>query len=234
MSDLFPDWQPGQKIELPFSHMHSFDPAVLSMAEMYKLMIGAVVPRPIAFISTENNKGQRNLAPFSFFNGVSSDPPTISVVFSQKSGGGKKDSLINIEETGEFVVNTVSTWIARAMVHTAADFPYGVDEMEKVGLTPLASEKVRPPRVKESPIHMECTLYNTFTIGENPITMVTMVIGRIEKLHVAENALIEGKISTAALSPVARLTGFTYGAVSDITRIPTPQIKGDKASVKPE
>src|ERR1041385_6890840 len=137
----------------------------LPRREIYRLMIDCIVPRPIAFVSTLSAEGVGNLAPFSFFNGVSSEPPTLVFSISRKRDGGKKDTLVNIESTPQFVVNLVTEPMAAPMHQTSADYPYGVDEMAKVGLTPVPSTRVRPPRVGESPVQMECELFSLHEIG---------------------------------------------------------------------
>ena len=119
MTSPNPGWKPGDKIAYDPGSYQSLDPRELSVAERYKLLIGSVIPRPIAFISTINEKGEGNLAPFSFFNGVSSNPLCLSVSFSRRADGSKKDTLINIEKNGEFVVNSAHGWFAEALVHCA-------------------------------------------------------------------------------------------------------------------
>lgn len=214
--------------------MTSIVPSEMKAGDVYRLMIGAVVPRPIAFVSTQNAKGEGNLSPFSYFNAVSSSPACLSLCFSRKSNGDKKDSLINIEETGEFVVNTVSTSFADKMVQSAADYPYGIDEMSKVGLTALPSDIVSPPRVAESPIHFECRIYTKIEIGK-PGKETTMVIGEIVKMHVSDAALKNGRIDVRAISPLGRLAGADYATIGEILTMPVPQIEGAAGkSVKPE
>src|SRR5271168_3804306 len=143
--------------------MLSIDPAQCEQRQVYKLMTGIIVPRPIALVSTMDRAGIRNLAPFSFFNGVGSVPPTVLFCPSVRGASGlahdiRKDTLRNVEETGEFVVNIVSDAIASQANATSAEVPPEVDEFELSGLTPIASEAVRPPRVAESPAQMECKL----------------------------------------------------------------------------
>ena len=123
-----------------------------------RVLTGVVVPRPIAFVSTMSPDGVVNLAPYSFFNAVSYDPPTIVFSSSRRAGYKSKDTLRNIEETGEFVVNIVVDPIAEAMNKTSAEFPEDVDEFEIAGLTQAPSETVKAPRVAESPVNMECKL----------------------------------------------------------------------------
>ncbi|CAM9827034.1 unnamed protein product, partial [Ascophyllum nodosum] len=116
----------------------------------------SVVPRPIGFVSTKAIDGTVNLAPFSFFNAVGHDPPMLVISVCRKGGDVKKDTLANIEDTGEFVVSIISEWFVEAANHTSGNFPPQVDEMEAAGLTPLKSIIVSPPRVKESAVNMEC------------------------------------------------------------------------------
>ena len=135
------------------------DPNNQTFRENYKLMIGSILPRPIAFVSTISKNGIHNLAAYSFFNGVTSNPPSICFAPNRKGrDGSKKDTLINIEETGEFVVNIVTEDIVEPMNETAPEFPPEISEFEQVGLTPVESQIVKAPRVKESPINMECKL----------------------------------------------------------------------------
>ncbi|MGA3346782.1 MAG: flavin reductase family protein [Terracidiphilus sp.] len=139
----------------------SFNPAGLQPQEIYKLMTGIIVPRPVALVSTMSREGVANLAPFSFFSGVGAVPPTVLFCPALRDGasaeaGERKDTLRNVEETGEFVINVVSEAIAEAANATSAEVPFGVDEFALSGLTPIPSEAVRPPRVAQSPAQMEC------------------------------------------------------------------------------
>ena len=219
-----PTWKPGSTIEKPFSEMRSLDPSQLSTSEIYKLLIGSIVPRPIAFISTINSSKQGNLAPFSFFNGVCSNPPCIMFSVAHKANGEKKDTLRNIEETEEFVINSSNQWITEALVHCAAEYPYGIDEMQKVGLTPIASTKISPFRVAESAIQMECKLYNKMEIGDGTAGSATIIVGQIVAIHVASNVYSDGKIILEELKPVSRLGGQGYATIGDIYQIPIPKI----------
>ena len=136
--------------------MAKLDPK--TFGNFYRVLTGVVVPRPIAFVSTVSPDGVNNLAPYSFFNAVASSPPTIVFSSSRRAGSKSKDTLDNVEATGEFVVNIVSDDIAEAMNRTAAEFPAEVSEFDVAGLTPAASDIVRAPRVAESPVNMECRL----------------------------------------------------------------------------
>lgn len=201
--------------------------ANLKHPDRYKLMIGTIQPRPIAWVSSLSIDGVLNLAPFSFFTAVCSEPPTI--VFCpgvRASTGGEKDTLRNIRETGEFVINVVSESVAAAMNITSTDLPHEVDEFELAGMTPLASTLVRPPRVAESPVNMECKLSQIVTISER-VGGGWLVIGEILMMHVADEIYVpDFKIDTLKLQPVGRLAGAGYSHTHDLFEMqrPKPQI----------
>ncbi len=203
------------------SHL-PIDPNTLPTAEMYKLLIGSIVPRPIALVSSLSANGLGNLAPFSFFNALSSNPPCLMISIGRKKTGEKKDTLRNIEETGEFVVNSSNEWLLHKLVHSAAEYPYGIDEMQKVGLNPLPSVKIRPPRVAEAAVQFECTTYDTVEIGDGSAGSATVIIGRIVYVHVAENIYHEGKILLEPYKPIGRLGGQGYTTIGEISHIPIP------------
>lgn len=220
-----PDWKPGDKINSPVHDMVELDSSKLHPSDLYKLLIGSIVPRPIAFISTISKTGIGNLAPFSFFNGVSSNPPAVMFSIAAKPDGSKKDTLINIEETGEFVVNSSSTWLTEPLVYSAASFPYGVDEMEKVGLTPVASKLIKPMRVKEAAVHFECKLYKSLQVGDGSPGSATIVVGEVLYFHVHAKAYKDGKILFDQLKPLARLGGHGYAEVSHSFDLAVPTLK---------
>jgi flavin reductase (DIM6/NTAB) family NADH-FMN oxidoreductase RutF len=200
------------------------NPKETGVESIYKLLIGAIVPRPIAFISTLNKKGEANLAPFSFFNGVCSNPPCMMVSIARKPDGNKKDSLINIEETEEFVVNSASEWMIEKVVHCGAKYPYGVNEMKKAGLNSLPSELVKPVRVKESAFQMECVLYNKLEIGDGSVGTSTIVVGEIKLFHINETIYKDGKVDLAAYKPMARVGGPMYCELGKPRKIPIPEL----------
>lgn len=189
----------------------NIDPGKQNYRENYKLMIGSILPRPIAFVSTISESGLINLAPFSFFTGITSNPPTVCFAPNRRSSDGKKkDTLVNIESTGEFVVNMVTESIAVAMNETATDFPPEINEFEEAGLTAVPSEIVSPPRVAESPINLECRLYRTLDIGPEAAGGGSLVIGEIVLFHIDDEILEEGRIDTVKLNPIGRLAGAEY------------------------
>jgi flavin reductase (DIM6/NTAB) family NADH-FMN oxidoreductase RutF len=200
------------------------DPKKVSNRERYALLVGGVVPRPIAFVSTMSPEGRPNLAPFSFFTAITSDPPTVCFAPGRRSSDGdRKDTLRNIEATGEFVVNVVTEEIGQAMHDTAGDYPPGTNEFEVADLTPVRSHVVKPPRVKESPLNMECTLYQIVPIGPDSAGGGALVIGEIVMFHVADEIYENGRIKIHELNPLGRLAGTEYttlGRIISMTRKP--------------
>jgi flavin reductase (DIM6/NTAB) family NADH-FMN oxidoreductase RutF len=191
------------------------DPREAGFQNVYKLLIGAVVPRPIAFVSTLSREGVRNLAPFSFFTAVSANPPVICVCPVRRPGAAPyKDTLSNILATGEFVVNVVSEEFASMMNATSAEFPPEVDEFAASGLTPVPSDLVRPPRVAESHVQMECKLYLTIEIGELPGSG-SLVLGEVVRFHVDDAYFDDFKIDPDKLRPIGRMGGSTYTRTTD-------------------
>lgn len=205
--------------------MKTLFPDELSVTENYKLLIGSVLPRPIAFVSTISETGVYNLAPFSFFTGVCSKPLTIAFCPSIRgTDGHKKDTLINIEANGEFVVNVVSESFVDAMNITAGEFPPEISEFEVSGLTPIASTLITPPRVKESMIQMECRQHQIVTISEE-VGGGYIVIGKVLAVHIAEELYDNGRIDVQKLHPVGRLAGSSYCTVNDIFEVARSSVK---------
>lgn len=181
------------------------DPESLTKPERYKLMTSAVLPRPIAWVTTLFPDGKVNAAPFSFFNGISSSPPLIQVCIGKRRDGTPKDTLANAEREGEFVVNVVTRDLAEVMVATSASFDPGVSEMEETGLTPAPSETVRTPGIAESPVRFECTLDRSIDFGGT-----SMIVGKVERIHAADAVFADGAVRFADLRPVGRLGGLAY------------------------
>jgi flavin reductase (DIM6/NTAB) family NADH-FMN oxidoreductase RutF len=185
----------------------------------YNPLKACVAPRPIGWITTMSAAGVVNLAPFSFFNLLSYDPPF--VMFSagtHEQDGGRKDSVSNAEATGEFVYN-MATWEQRyQMNQTASITGHAIDEMAAAGLEPLPSRLVRPPRVKGSPVHFECRLHQVVTLpGNKPASEHHLVIGRVVAVHIDDAALTAGgRIDILKLRPIARLGYMDYTSVDSI------------------
>ena len=206
--------------------MIPLDISQMATADAYKILIGSVVPRPIAWVSTVDGEGRTNLAPFSFFTAVCSHPPTVLFCPVTPADQKTKDTLHNIRTMKEFVVNIVTDDNVHAMNQTSANYAPDVSEFDAVGLTPLPSIKVRPPRVAQSPIHLECVLNQIVNIGGDAVGSGHVVIGQIVQAHVDENAYdaADGSIDTAKIKPVSRLSGTNYAPVHDIFSIPRPDI----------
>lgn len=193
-------------------------PTDLSPGEMHKLLIGSVIPRPIGWVSSIDRDGVLNLAPFSFFNVVCARPATlsISITYNPQRDAGRKDTLRNIVETGEFVVNITTEATAIAMDQSAAEYPPHIDEFAEIELTRAPSEVVRVPRVAESPINFECTLLQTVPVGEGSGS-ATLVLGTIRLVHVRDDLIDERyRIDARKLQAVGRLAGVEYCYVRDI------------------
>ena len=185
------------------------DPQTARHIDIYKLMIGSIVPRPIALVSTVSHDGIRNLAPFSFFTGISSKPTMICFCPGPRpAGGARKDTLENISRTKEFVVNIVSEEIAEAMNLTAGEYPPDADEFAIAGLTAIPSDLVRPPRVAESHVNMECRLYLSIEFSELP-GGGNLVIGEVLRFHVDDRIVENFKIDPDKLRAVGRMGGPT-------------------------
>jgi flavin reductase (DIM6/NTAB) family NADH-FMN oxidoreductase RutF len=190
------------------------EPDSAGFPNVYKVMVGSIVPRPIAFVSTVSRQGIYNLAPFSFFTGASADPPVVCFCPLRKADGHPKDTLNNIEHTGDFVVNVVSEEFIRQMNVTAAEFPPEVDEFQVSGLTPVPSDLVKAPRVKESHISMECRLFRIFEISNKPAGG-SIVTGEIVRLHVDDGYIDNFRIDPDKLKAVGRMAGITYVRTGD-------------------
>lgn len=192
------------------------DPSGLDPQSLYKLLIGSVVPRPIAWTSTATRKGDYNLAPFSFFTVASRNPPMLCIsVGPRPDGGASKDTLSNIEETEEFVINIVSLALSNSMYESSMNHPPEADEFEKAGLTPVPCEVVKVPRVGEAGVSMECVLDRVLPFGTDHL-----VIGRMVRFHVRDELYEDGRINVAKLKPLGRLAG-NYTKVETIFDLPT-------------
>ncbi len=184
-----------------------------------------IVPRPIAWVSSIHPSGTINLAPFSFFNALASDPPMIMISFTgYHEHGGEKDSLFNIKSSGEFVVNMVPLVLKDEMNITTAPVAHEIDELALAGLNTEESVLVKPPRVTEAPVSMECELFQEIKL---PCTLEdsinTTIIGKVLGIHIRDEALTDGMIDLTRIKPLARLGYNQYTAVDNVFTMTRPQ-----------
>jgi flavin reductase (DIM6/NTAB) family NADH-FMN oxidoreductase RutF len=202
--------------------------ADIAQPDRYKLLIGAVVPRPIAWVSSMSANGVLNLAPFSFFTVGATVPMTLLFcpqMPGAATGRGKKDTLRNIEAVPEFVINIASESLVKEMNLSATELPYGHSEFDWAGVTPASSEMIRVPRVAESPISFECKLQQIVTISDQP-GGGAVVFGEVQCVHVRDDVYDNGRILLHELQPLGRLAGAAYARVTDtfdLPRVPAPK-----------
>jgi flavin reductase (DIM6/NTAB) family NADH-FMN oxidoreductase RutF len=195
-----------------------FDFRTMSATDRYKLLIGSVVPRPIALVTTADKAGIANAAPFSFFNVMGNDPPAIVLGIDRRPTGAPKDTVRNIRDTGEFVVNLVDEALAEAMNICAIDFPEGVDELIEAGLTAASSHAVAPPRIAEAPVAFECKLLEEVRIGKGSRSII---VGEILYCHTRDGLVDERlHVDPAHLKAVGRLGGSGYATINDRFNMP--------------
>ncbi|WP_043930696.1 flavin reductase family protein [Bacillus sp. EB01] len=202
--------------------MISIYPASNAERENYKFMIGSIVPRPIAFVTTLSKDGVLNGAPFSYFNIVSSNPPMISLSI-QRNGGRIKDTARNIFENKEFVVHIVDEDNVAKINETAASLPPDESEVEVAGLTPVASMKVSVPGVQEAKVRMECVLETSLELGGGEDPGCDLLIGRVVQFHIDEEIYEKGRIDPRGLAAVSRLAGANYAKIGEIFPIERPE-----------
>jgi flavin reductase (DIM6/NTAB) family NADH-FMN oxidoreductase RutF len=201
--------------------MTTIDPEKLSRRERYQLMIGCIIPRPIALVTTIGINGIINAAPFSYFNGVSSSPPFLSLSVGSRRGS-MKDTAKNIRQSGEFVINSVSRAMAEKMNIAATDFPPEISEIEKTGFTTVTSECVKPPRIAEAPIQIECKVYRIIEIGEGT---TNLVLGEILRYHIANSVTIDSayRIDPHSIDLLGRLGGSKYCTTETVFEMVRPE-----------
>ena len=188
-----------------------YDPEKLTFQQAHKLMIGSIVPRPIAFVATTSNEKINNIAPFSYFSGVCSNPPTIMFAPARRGWDGKeKDTLVNIRDTKEFTINIVSESFAQQMVECSTDYDSSIDEFDISGLNIAKSKKILPPRLKEAKISFECKLNQIVEIGDGKAGSGFVVIGSIVLFHINDEIITNEKIDIQKLNPIGRLAGDWY------------------------
>lgn len=199
------------------------DPSQTEPGNIYKLLIGSITPRPIAFVSTVSKDGINNLAPYSFFTGVSANPPVIGFSPMINMEGRLRDSRLNIEAYEEFVVNVVSEDIAERMNATAVDVPPEIDEFELAGLTPLPCNVVSAPRVKEARISMECKLVQVVELSKEKLSGA-FVMGEIVQFHIDDDIFDNFRIDPDKLKTVGRMGGVSYTRTTDRFDLQRPDL----------
>lgn len=194
-----------------------FDIKKLNRAQIYKLMTGVVVPRPIAWVTTISDKGVVNLAPFSSFTFVSHSPPMLAVGVEDKAGGGGlKDTSRNILESGEFVIHIADQTLLSPLHESAAELPADVSEVEFLGLKMLPSVGVRVPRLAAAKIAVECKLHKSLDLGLQPMRLM---IGEVLYVHVNDDVVDVDKVDTRRLDPICRLAGPNYASLGEIMKL---------------
>jgi flavin reductase (DIM6/NTAB) family NADH-FMN oxidoreductase RutF len=209
---------------------HSMDivPQQLPYREFYRILLSAVAPRPIAWVSTISADGRPNLAPFSFFNVVSAQPPLLGfspALRRLEHGHVSKDTLRNIRETKEFAINIVTFEVAEAMNLTSGEYEPSVNEFELAKLTTRPSQIVRPPQVAESPVSFECKLYQIMDFGTEAPSG-SFVIGEVVAVHVSDHVLKEGRLDPGALDLVGRMSGAQYCRTTQRFELDRPKVAG--------
>jgi len=196
-----------------------FDFRTMAPDERYKLLVGSVVPRPIALVSTVDAAGTVNAAPFSFFNVLSADPAVVTLGISRRRNGAPKDTVRNIRETSEFVVNLVDEAIVEAMNVCAIDFPAGIDELAEAGLATTPAAAVAAPRIARSPVGFECRVLQEVQLGGADERSI--ILGEVLHCHIRDGLVDErGRVVTSGLKLVGRLGGSSYVRLSDPFSLP--------------
>lgn len=210
------------------------NPSDISHSELYNVFLNTVAPRPIAWVSTVSAAGRPNLAPFSFFNCVCVDPPLLAFAPGMRQAksvsaatgvahGEAKDTLRNVRETGEFVVNIVTFDLLEPMNLTSGEYDASVNEFELAKVTAVKSTVVRPARVAESPVNFECKLHQIIDFSPTP-TSSSLVIGRVVAVHVDDRYVKEGKIDRNALDLIGRMGGIQYTRTRDRVELARPKV----------
>ncbi len=206
------------------------DPAALPHARLYQFLISAVVPRPIAFVSTRSRDGHDNLAPFSFYMGVGSDPPMIALSVSARDGA-LKDTARNLAENGEFVVHAATEELAAAINEASGEWAPEVDEFERAGLAKAPSTRVAPPRVRDAKFALECRVHTVVPLGNAP-REVRLVVGEVVWIHVDEAVLdaasgadgtLTPRVDPQRLRPLARLGRNLYTTLGRVFPMDRPK-----------
>ena len=198
------------------------DPASAGVIDVYNALVGTVTPRPIAWVSSRDREGRVNLAPFSFFNVFGANPPIVAFSSSLRRDKSRKDTLNNVEATGEFVINAAVEALAAEVNLSAKEIPPGESEVELTGLSLKPSIKIQTPRIAESPVHLECKLLQILQFGDGPIS-ANLVIGQVVLIHIEDHILNEhGRPDPRKLQTIGRLGGDDYCRTSELFQIKRP------------
>lgn len=204
------------------SDLISIDPLANKERDNYKLMIGSIIPRPIAFVTSLGEDGTLNGAPFSYFNIVSSNPPMISISI-QRKGTEQKDTARNIVNIKEFVVHIVDEENVEKINETAANLPANESEIKIAGLTEVPSTVVSVPAIKEAKIRMECTLEQVVELGGTDSPGTDLIIGKIVQFHISKEIYEDGRIDPRGLGAISRLAGSSYAKIGEVFDIERPK-----------
>jgi flavin reductase (DIM6/NTAB) family NADH-FMN oxidoreductase RutF len=202
--------------------MLTFKPHDFTERENYKLLIGSIIPRPIAFVTTISNERIVNAAPFSYFNIVSANPPMISIAIQRKNGG-MKDTARNILDNAEFVVHIVDNDNVHDVNQTSATMPAEQSELDGTELHLVPSQEIAVPGIREAKIRFECKLEKHIDLGEGEHTTTDLIIGKIARYHIDDSIYHDGKIDPRGLDAVSRLAGANYATLGDIFAIERPK-----------
>jgi len=194
------------------------DPTAVENRVLHHFLISVIVPRPIAFVSTVGANGRFNVAPFSYFNLLSSRPPLVGISINRRATGSK-DTARKAREMGDFVVNIVDEALNAKAVEASGDWPEDVDEFALTGLTPVPSDKVKAPRVGESPVSLECRLDRILEIGNTDF-----VVGEVVWAHVRDELMRDNRVDPTLLRPVGRLGGDHFAVIRDVISLPRPRV----------
>jgi flavin reductase (DIM6/NTAB) family NADH-FMN oxidoreductase RutF len=222
---------------IPYTTMITFDPNLVSHRDFHQILLSGVAPRPIAFVTSRDSEGTVNLAPFSFFNAFASKPPIVAIGPAIAAATGReKDTLLNILETGECTISTVSYPFVEQMNLASTDYPRGVDEFTKSGLSKAESQVVSVPYVAEAQIAMECTLVHNIELFREKGGNGNIMLLRVERLHVQESAMTDGRIDPRKMDLVARMGYSWYARVTPEACFESvqPRVKGIGFDALPE
>ena len=197
------------------------DPTEMDYISSHELFTNTIVPRPIAFVSSVSKDGVFNLAPFSFYAAIATKPALVGIGISTKRDGRKKDTLVNIEFTKDFVLNVVTEDFAQAMNQTATAYASDVDEFREVGLTAVKADLVKSPMIAESPVNMECRMMQVLEFGKLP-RRTSFVIGEVVRVHIKDELWAKHEVETVKLKVIGRLGGDLYCRITDIFEMKIP------------